>query len=76
MRFAIATLVPLVLAVAEEKKTRLLRRGGDKQLFDVAAPALPTSEVVKVIEEVNKAKEDEALWDRLLGETTELSFNP
>mmetsp|Transcript_24155 Transcript_24155/g.45986 ORF Transcript_24155/g.45986 Transcript_24155/m.45986 type:complete len:84 (+) Transcript_24155:86-337(+) len=78
MRFAVVTIVPLAFAVAEEKKARKLRRGGNKtqQLFDVAAPAPPAAEVVKAVEEVNKAKEDEALWDRLLGETTELSFNP
>ena len=68
----------MALAVAEEKKTRLLRRGGDKtqQLYDVAAPPPAAEEVVKAVEGVNKAKEDEALWDRLLGETSEQSFDP
>lgn len=80
MRFSVLTILPLALTVAEEtKKTRLLRRGGDKtqQLYDVAAPTPPGAAeqvVVKAVEEVNKAKEDEALWERLLGETSKGSY--
>lgn len=74
MRFSVLYFLPLVAAVVEEKaqddvqQTKQLRRRLKAQLFDVAAPP-PADEVAKAVEDLNKAKEDEELWNRLLGDT-------
>lgn len=50
---------------AVERKNLQLRRGlKTAQLYNVAAPA--AGEVVKAVEDINKAKEDEEFWNRLL----------
>ena len=63
-------MLPLVAAVVEQKvqvpvqqKTKQLRRGL-KPLYDIAVPA--ADQVAKAVEDVNKAKEDEEFWSRLL----------
>ena len=72
MRFSILLFAPLVAATVDEKvdrASRQLRRGNKAQLYNVAPPA-PQNQVGKAVEDMNKAKEDEELWNRLLGEYT------
>lgn len=66
-------MLPLVAASILEQKvdvpvqqrtTQLRRNLLKKQLYDIATPA--ANEVAKAVEDINKAKEDEEFWNRLL----------
>ena len=74
MKFLAFFMLPLVAASVLEQKvdvpvqqrtTQLRRNLLKKRLYDIAAPA--ANEVAKAVEDVNKAKEDEEFWNRLLG---------
>lgn len=63
----------LAAAVVEpkalEQTPKPLRRGlKNHQLYDVAAPLPGADQVAKAVEDINKAKEDEEFWNRLLAD--------
>lgn len=73
MKFLSFFMLPLVTASIVEQKVdmpvqqqakQLRRNLLKKPLYDIAAPA--ANEVAKAVEDVNKAKEDEEFWNRLL----------
>ena len=67
---AVAVAAAVVEPKALEPKPKQLRRGLKMhQLYDVAAPLPGADEVAKAVEDINKAKEDEEFWNRLLSAT-------